>query len=317
VKAAGLTCALPLTWKGGSVSFTPEGQAPRPGAIYDANNRVITPGYFETMRTPMKRGRAFDERDGANAPLVAIVNQTMARQYWAGEDPIGRRLKVGGAISPMPWLTIVGVVQDVRQMGLDEPTRSEMYFPYWQAAWDWMVPRDLVIRTAGDPLQLANSARQAIASIDRNQPVSEIRTLDDLLDHEVAQRRVQATLLGAFAVLALVLACVGIYGVLSYLVAQRTQEIGVRLALGADARDIFRSVAGRGMALTGAGIAVGIVGALMLSRLIAGMLYGVAANDPLTLVGASVTFAVVALAACWIPARRAAKVDPMSALRYE
>jgi ABC-type antimicrobial peptide transport system permease subunit len=192
-----------------------------------------------------------------------------------------------------------------------------MSFPYWQAKDNWMVPQDLVLRTSGDPMSLSGAVRQAIWSIDRSQPVSDVQTLDDLLDHEVAQRRVQATLLGALAALALVLACVGIYGVLSYLVTRRTQEIGVRLALGADSWDILRSVARRGMALTGAGIVLGTVGALALSRLISGMLYGVSANDPVVYGGASLIFALVALAACLIPARRAAKIDPIAALRYE
>ncbi len=245
----------------------------------------------------------------------------MARQFWPDEDPIGKRFKLGDPGDKAPWFTIVGVNRDVRQMGLDQPVKAEMSFPYWQAKDNWMIPQDLVLRTSGDPVRLAGAVRQAIWSVDRNQPVSQpvsdVQTLDDLLDHEVAQRRLQATLLGALAALALTLACVGIYGVLSYLVTRRTQEIGVRLALGANGWDILRSVAQRGMALTGAGIALGTVGALALSRLISGMLYGISANDPLIYCGASSIFTLVALGACLIPARRAAKVDPISALRYE
>jgi putative ABC transport system permease protein len=276
---------------------------------------------METMRIAVTRGRMFEEHDGLKSPPVAIVNETMARQFWPDEDPIGKRFKLGEVSDKTPWFTIVGVNRDVRQMGLDQPVKAEMSFPYWQAKDNWMVPQDLVLRTSGDPMKLAGAVRQAIWSIDRNQPVSQpasdIQTLDDLLDHEVAQRRVQATLLGAVAALALVLACVGIYGVLSYLVTRRTQEIGVRLALGADSWDILRSVARRGMALTGVGIVLGTAGALALSRLISGMLYGVSSNDPLVYGGASLIFALVALAACLIPARRAARIDPISALRYE
>jgi putative ABC transport system permease protein len=321
VRNAGLTSVLPLTNYGGTNGFTVEGKTPRPELINDACNRVISPGYMETMRIALTRGRMFEERDGLQSPPVAIINETMARQFWPDENPIGKRFKLGEVGDKTPWFTIVGVNRDIRQMGLDQPVKAEMSFPYWQAKDNWMVPQDLVLRTSGDPTRLSGAVRQAIWSIDRNQPVSQpasdIQTLDDLLDHEVAQRRVQATLLGALAALALVLACVGIYGVLSYLVTRRTQEIGVRLALGADSWDILRSVARRGMALTGAGIVLGTVGALALSRLISGMLYGVSANDPVVYGGASLIFALVALAACLIPARRAAKIDPISALRYE
>jgi predicted permease len=321
VRNAGFTSVLPLTNKGGTNGFTVEGKPPRPGFINDACNRVISPGYMETMRIAITHGRMFEEHDGLQSPPVAIINETMARQFWPDEDPIGKRFKLGEVSDKTPWFTIVGVNRDVRQMGLDQPVKAEMSFPYWQAKDNWMVPQDLVLRMSGDPMKLAGAVRQAIWSIDRNQPVSQpasdIQTLDDLLDHEVAQRRVQATLLGALAALALVLACVGIYGVLSYLVTRRTQEIGVRLALGADGWDILRSVARRGMALTGAGIVLGTAGALALSRLISGMLYGVSASDPLVYGGASLIFALVALAACLIPARRAARIDPISALRYE
>ncbi len=317
VKAAGMTSALPLTWKGGSVSFTAEGQPPVGGLTYDANNRVVSPGYFEALRISMKRGRAFDERDGKNAPLVSVVNETMAKEYWPGVDPVGRRMKIGGPPSPFPWVTIVGIVHDTRNMGLNEPVRAEMYFPYAQSGENWMVPRDLAILTGGDPMSLAEAVRQAVWSIDKNQPVSKIQTLDDLLDGEVAQRRVQSALLGAFAALALILACVGIYGVLSYMVAQRRREIGVRLALGAGTRAIFRDVARQGMTLAAAGIGAGILAAWMLSRLIAGLLYGVSANDPRIYIGTSAVFALVALIACLAPARRAARTDPMEAIRCE
>jgi predicted permease len=318
VRNAGFTSVLPLTNYGGTNGFTVEGKPQRPGGfINDACNRVISPGYMETMRIALARGRMFEEHDGLQSPPVAIINETMARQFWPDEDPIGKRFKFGEAGDKTPWFTIVGVNRDVRQMGLDQPVKAEMSFPYWQAKDNWMVPQDLVVRTSGDPMRLAGAVRQAIWSIDRNQPVSKVQTLDDLLDHEVAQRRVQATLLGALAALALVLACVGIYGVLSYLVTRRTQEFGVRLALGADSWDILRSVARRGMALTGAGIVLGTAGALALSRLISGMLYGVSSSDPLVYGGAALIFALVALAACLIPARRAAKIDPISALRYE
>lgn len=285
--------------------------------MYDANNRVVSPGYFEALRISMKRGRAFEERDGKSAPMVAILNETMAKQFWPGVDPVGRRLKFGGLPSPFPWVRIIGIVHDTRNMGLNEPVRAEMYFPYGQSGENWMVPRDLAILTSGDPMKFAEAVRRAVWSIDKNQPVSKVQTLDEILDGEVTQRRIQSTLLGVFAALALILAWVGIYGVMSYLVARRTREIGVRLALGADARAIFRDVAREGMTLAGAGIAAGIAGALVLSRLIGGLLYGVSANEPRIYIGTLAVFALVALAACLSPARRAARTDPIEALRYE
>jgi ABC-type antimicrobial peptide transport system permease subunit len=192
-----------------------------------------------------------------------------------------------------------------------------MYFPYWQAKDNWMVPRDLAMLTSGDPLSLAGAVRQAVSSIDHDQPVSNVMTLDDLLDREVAHRRVQAILLGGLAALALILACVGIYGVLSFLVTQRTREIGVRVALGASASDVFRTVAGQGMMLAGVGIAAGLACALALSRLLDSLLFGVSAMDPLTYAAAIAVFVAVALLACYFPARRAARVDPMVTLRYQ
>ena len=317
VKVAGFTSALPLTWRGGTNSFTPEGMTLKRGVTYDANDRVVTPGYFEAMRIPLRRGRLFNENDGKDAPLVALINETMARKFWPNQDPIGKRLKVDGPDEKLPWARIVGVVGDVRQMNLNEPARQEMYFPYWQGQHNWMVPRDLVIRTSGDPQNLAGSVRHAVWSVDRDQPVSNVMTLDDLLDQEVAQRRVQAMLLAALAGLALVLACVGIYGVLSYLVTQRTQEIGVRVALGADAAHVFRTVAGQGMGLTAIGIGTGLVASLLLSRLLMSLLFGVNPTDLVTYLGSVAVFTAVALLACYIPARKAAKVDPMIALRYE
>ena len=317
VKVAGFTSALPLTWDGGTNSFTTEGMPADPTVSYDANNRVVTPGYFEAMRIPLRRGRLFDKGDGPNAAPVVLINETMARKFWPRQDPIGKRIKFGDPQDKTPWCRIVGVVGDVRQMRLNEPPRQEMYYPYWQAKDNWMAPRDLTIRTSGDPLRLAGAMRQAVWSIDRDQPISYVMTLDDLLDEEVSERRVQAALLGGLAGLALILACVGIYGVLSYLVTQRTREIGVRVALGADAADVFRTVAGQGMTLAGLGIAAGLAGALALSRLLGSLLFGVNATDPLTYLGAVAVFGAVALLACYFPARRAARVDPLVALRYE
>jgi len=313
VKGAGFTSALPLTWKGGSSGFTMENRVLPPGLVNDANNRVVTPGYFESMRIPIVKGRAFDERDGSKAPLVAMINETMAKRFWQNPNPVGLRFKFNDS----PWIQIVGIVGDVKQMGLNEPTRQEMYFPYWQGEHNWMVPRDLTIRTAGDPMALLGSVKQTIASIDQDQPISDIKTMDQWLDEEVASRQVQTTLLGGFAALALILACIGIYGVLAYIVTQRTQEIGLRVALGADSTNIFLDVARQGMGLTGIGIALGLTLSLVLSRLLQKLLFDVKPTDPMTYLAASAIFALVALLACYIPARRASRVDPLVALRYE
>ncbi len=314
VKAAGFTSALPLTWKGGTSSFTPEHIVLPKGLPNDANDRVVSPGYFEAMRIPIRKGRFFDEHDGSQAAPAVIINETMARKFWQNQDALGRRMRYhhDGA-----WFQIVGIVGDVRQMGLNEPPRQEMYFPYWQAEKNWMVPRDLAIRTAADPMALVASVKRTIASIDHDQPISDIKTMDQWLDEEVASRHVQTILLGGFAALALVLACIGIYGVLAYVVTQRTSEIGLRVALGADARSVFLAVARQGMSLAGIGIALGITASLALSSVLQSLLFDVKPTDPLTYLAASMVFALVALLACYIPARRAARVDPLVALRYE
>jgi predicted permease len=318
VQRAGITSALPLTWRGGTNGFTPEGMALDPRVTYDANNRVITPGYFETMKIPLVRGRFFDDGDGERTQPVAIINETMAKKFWGNQDPIGKRFKrAGPGDKAAPWMRIVGMVHDVRQMALDSAPRQEMYFPYWQSKDNWMWLRALVVRTSGEPMRLADAVRNVVWSIDRDQPVKNVMTLDDLLDQEVTNRRLQMLLLGALAALALILACVGIYGVLAYLVTQRTQEIGVRIALGAKSSDILQTIVGQGMRLAAMGIAAGLLASLALSRALQSFLYGVTAMDPLIYCGAIALFSTVALIACYIPAYRAAKVDAMVALRYE
>jgi putative ABC transport system permease protein len=317
VQSSGVTSALPLTWKGGTSGFRPEGVPIDPRLDYDANNRVVSSGYIQTMKIPLKRGRLFNDSDGRNAPLVALINETMARKYWPNQDPVGKRFATHPGGPEAQLVRIIGIVGDIRQMGLNEPPRQEMYFPMFQSANNWMVPRDLVIRTRGNPAMLADAVRQAVWSADRDQPVSNIMTLDDLLDEEVAQRRVQTLLLGGLSALALLLSCIGIYGVLSYLVAQRTREIGIRVALGAIRTDVFRAIAGQGLGLTAAGIAIGFAASLALTRLLGSLLFQVAGTDLVTYVSAASLFAAVAWVACLVPASRAARVDPMVALRDE
>jgi len=321
VEAAGYTTAVPLAWKGGMNGLILEGKQPNPGLAWNAMHRQATPDYFRAIGMTVKEGRAFTDADNETGMLVAVINETMARLYWPGESVVGKRFKIAGPSGNSethPWLTIVGVVADVRQMGADAPVKSEAYIPQRQAgSFPFHAPRDLVVRTSVEPLSLVSAVREAIREADPAQPVSNVRTMDELLGRETAQRRLGATLVLSFAALALLLAALGIYGVLAYFVTQHVPEIGVRLALGARPADILGLVLRRGMTLTLIGLALGLLAAYALTRLMAGLLFGVSATDPLTYAAVALVIAAVALAACLIPARRAMKIDPMEALRYE
>jgi putative ABC transport system permease protein len=318
VVSAGYSTSVPLLWKGGTSGFLPEGlKSPIPGMAYDANHREVSADYLKTMNIPLREGRYFDTSDNETSMPVVIINETMARQYWPGEKALGRRINIGDP-SDGQWMQIVGIVGDVRQMGLDEPVKAEMYMPYQQVTdWPFFSPRDLAIRASGDTANLVSSVRKIIREVDPDQPVSNVATMSEVLGVEAAQRRMGMIMLAAFAGLALLLASLGIYGVLAYFVTQHTNEIGVRIALGANRRNILALVLKKGMGLTLLGIAIGMAAAFALTRLMSSLLFGVKAFDPLTFVAVPLLLAVVALLACWIPARRATKVDPMIALRYE
>jgi predicted permease len=322
VSSAGFTSVLPFAWKSGMggflgmAGFQPE-RLVRPDIQYGALDRVVSPGYFEAIRIRLLRGRFFDDHDGSDAPSVAIINETMARKFWPNEDALGKRFRfnlVGGSFRSFQ---IVGIVNDVKEMGLDEPPKEEMYFPYWQARGNYMVPSVLVVHTRGAPTGLANAVREAVWSVDPDQPVSEIVTMDGVLDREVAQRRVQAVLLGGLAALAMTLACVGIYGVMAYLVTQQNHEIGIRVALGAHSRNILGLILGHGAKLTATGVSIGVAAALLVTRLMRSLFFGVNPFDPLTFATVALVLTFVAIAACYIPARRATRVDPIVALRFE
>ena len=319
VVAAGYTTSVPLLWKGGTSGFYPEGiKAPIPGMAYDSNHRQVSTDYLKAMNIPLRQGRYFDSRDNQQSLPVAIINETMARQYWPGENALGRRFKLGDPTDDVPWIQIVGIVGDIRQMGLDEPVKAEMYFPYQQQKGDlWYIPRELAIRTSGEPSNLAGSVRQIIRETDPDQPVSNVATMAEVLGEEAAQRRMGMIMLAGFAGLALLLASLGIYGVLAYFVTQHTSEIGVRQALGATPRNILFLVLKKGMGLTLAGIAIGLIASFGLTRLMKSLLFGVNASDPLTFVAVPVLLALVALVACLLPALRATRIDPLVALRYE
>ena len=318
VESAGVITFLPLSFNGMNFAFSVEGQ-PSPGdmklpfALY----RTVSPDYFRAMGIPLQRGRFFDAHDNADSQPVILVSRRLAEQFWANEDPVGKRLKIGSLDSPNPWLTVVGVVGNVRQAGLYGDVRMDLYSPYAQERRVFIAPRDLVVRTKGDATSVAAAVRQAVWSVDKDQPISHIRTMDQVFAAAISQERFQALLLGLFAALALVLACIGLYGVISYAVAQRTHEIGVRMALGARPRDVLGLVLRQGMSLTIVGLVLGIAIGSVATRVLSDLLYGVTARDPLTFVGVPILLLIVAFLACYIPARRATRIDPLVALRYE
>jgi putative ABC transport system permease protein len=315
VVSAGYTTAVPLSWKGGSNGVLIESRQAETGRKPNAIHRQISSGYFQTMGIGLRAGRYIDDRDGQQAIPVAIVNESLARE-WRGENPLGKRFKLG--VPNAPWVTVVGIVADVRQVGMDVPAKPEMYLPYRQiASHPWYSPRDLVIRTTGDPTDIVAAVRREIQAVDRDQPVSNVATMEELLVKETGSRRLGMILLSVFGALALLLASLGIYGVLSFFVAQQTREIGVRLALGAQLHDVLGLVLKKGMCWALLGVAMGLVAAFALSRLLASLLFGVSATDPITFAAIALILTTVALLACYLPARRATKVDPLVALRYE
>ncbi len=323
VEAVGAVTGLPLASVRGDWGVTIEGYTPPdPNRGAAADWQVASPAYFQALGIPLVRGRFFADGDREGAPGVALVNEAMARLYWPGADPVGRRLRLRSG-SDSVWRTVVGVVGDVRHRGLTEASRPEMYFPQAQAfvtAPDGEVrirSMALVLRVKGDPARLAAPVRQALAELDPGVAGSDLRTLDEVVTRSIAAPRFTTTLLALFAGLALLLAAVGIYGVILVAVVQRAPELGIRVALGARAADVLRLVLGEGMRPVAAGLAAGVVAALALSRLLRGLLYAVPPTDLLTYLGVTTLLALVALLACWLPARRAARTDPMTALRAE
>jgi putative ABC transport system permease protein len=313
VVAVGSTTRPALTGYAWTSDATIEGRAPE-DYVREVRHKEITPDYFRAMGLPLVGGRLFTEADNDRGQPVVIVNAALARRYFPGEDPVGRRLKFTKPNEERPWQTIIGVVGDERQDSLRAEVRPEIYQSHLQRAQREMA---LVVRAARDPQALVGAVRGQIRALDRGLPVDDIKTMREVISESLARERFITLLLAAFAALALLLAAVGIYGVMSYAVTQRTHEIGIRMALGARSRDILRQVVGRGMALALAGVMAGLVGAFALMRLMTALLFGVSAGDPLTLAGVAALLLGIALLACLVPARRAVKVDPMAALRYE
>jgi putative ABC transport system permease protein len=311
VQSASAVLGVPLSGSSANFGFSIEGRpTPPPGEEYRAGFQSVGRNYFKTMGISLTGGRDFTERDDADAPPVTIINETLARRYWPNEDPIGRRV----SFDDEEWVEIIGVVRDVRHNGLDSEPRAEAYMPYQQAPLRFMT---LVVKTQSEPLELAGAVRSQVIAVDGNLPVYRVMSLEQIVSESVAQPRFNMVLLGTFSLLALALAAIGIYGVMSYAVSQRTHEIGIRIAMGARAGDVLEMVVRQGMGLTVAGLGVGLVAAWALTRVLSSFLFGVTPTDPWTFVGVSLVLAVVAFLATYLPARRATRVDPLNALRYE
>jgi putative ABC transport system permease protein len=310
VAAVGATSHLPLTGYNMGAQLRVEGRQPREGENSpSAPVARVNPDYFRTMGIALRAGRLINDSDTQDAPSVALLSETLARRLFPGEDPLGKRLSVAGL-----GATIIGVVSDIRYTGLDGEIEQAVYLSYRQLPRSGMA---LVLRGAVEPSSLAPALRNAVREIDPALPVYDVMTMNERLSNSVAARRFNLLLLGGFAALALLLAGVGVYGVISYVVTQRTHEIGVRLALGAQNADVIRLFIKRGMAVVLLGVGLGLLGAFALTRVMKSLLFEVGANDPLTFAGVVLLLSLVALAACYLPARRAARIDPLASLRHE
>jgi len=315
VVAADVSNVTPLSGESASTRFIIENRLPSsPADVLSVPWRVLGPDYFRAMKIPLLQGRHFTAADTSDAPGVVIINEALARQFWPNENPVGRRIRRGGLDSQRPWSTVVGVVGTVQTQGLDKPPIPELFIPHAQFA---LPPMTLVARTADDPLKLVSALRAQILAVDRNTLITNVRTMEEWLSRSVAARRFYMQLLVIFAMLALLLAGVGIYGVMNYAVAQRTHELGIRMALGANTGNVMRLVMRQGMGMTFVGVVIGLGAAFLLTRSMKGMLFVVGPADPLTFALIAALLAAVALLACYIPARRATKVDPLVALRDE
>jgi putative ABC transport system permease protein len=316
VKSAAMTSNLPLYRQGNSISVNIEGRpAPPPGQELIVVTRTITPAYLDTMSIPLLSGRQLNDQDTRTTQRVTLVSETMARRFWPNEDPVGKRIAVGRIRRPEDWVQVIGVVKDVRQFELTAEPKPQMYLTYRQ--FGFFAPEDLVVKTDVDAASMAAAVRNAVWEIDKDQPVSNIRTMEEILLDSIARQRFSMLLLAIFAAVALTLAAVGIYGVMSYSVAQRTHEIGIRMALGAQTGAVLKLAVGYGLKLVIAGVALGLIAAFALTRVMTTLLYGVTATDPATFTLISLLLICVAALASYIPARRATKVDPIIALRYE
>jgi predicted permease len=286
--------------------------APPPGEQPTAAYRVVQPDYFRTMKIPVLRGRDFNDHDGADATPVAIINEELAKRHWPGQDAVGRRLRM-----TEKWMTVVGVIRDVKQADWIGKPNDEIYLPHAQADAKSFSYMTVVLRAFGDPLSLAKAVEDEVHALDKDVPIARLQTMDQVIGDTLWRGRLAMTLLGLFAAVAVVLACLGIYGAISYSVAQRTGEIGIRMAMGAQSREVLAMVLRQGLTVVGIGIAIGLAGSWVLTRTLTGLLYGVRATDPVTFVAVPALLVALSAVACAVPALRAARVDPLTALRYE
>ena len=315
VKAAGTTSVLPLSDNFDGRGLAVEDHPTPRGEEITVDLYVTTPRYLQAMEIPLLKGRPITEQDTKDSPGIALINKTMAGQLWPNSDPVGKRIKFPGSDKrPQPWRTIVGIVADVSQYALDKKAPMQIYLPHTQFPTSF---NSIVVKTESDPTALIGPIRREILALDKDQAVFNVTTLEQLMGNSIVIRKFFMVLLLVFAALALILAAVGIYGVMSYVASQRTYEIGIRMALGAQTRDVLKLIIGNGMTLALIGVTVGLAAAFALTRLMAGLLFGVTATDTMTFISVSVGLIFVALLACYIPARRATKVDPLVALRYE
>lgn len=318
VQSAGVSMSLPPNLLALQNPFrTPAEPIVSGKELHAAEEMTVSPGYFRTLGVPLMAGRFFVDADRARSDQILIINQTLARQYFPNQDPVGQRLQTGDADERSPWETIVGVVGDVKYQGLDAKPEPTIYVPYFQKGWtSWSREMFLVIRSTTSEA-LVPTVRETVWSMDKQLPIASVRTMDALLADSIGRPRFRTALLGLFAALSLILAAAGIYGVISYSVLQRTPEFGIRMALGADLNDVLRLVLARGAKLAFLGVAIGAPAAFVLARFMSSLLFGIAPADPLTYAGVTGLLLLVAISACYIPARRASRVDPLVALRYE
>jgi putative ABC transport system permease protein len=311
VESAATVNILPL--KGTrTISIGVEGQPdPPPGHEVMVSQRIVSPAYFSAMAIPLRQGRVFTDHDTARSSPVVIISQSLARKLWGQENAVGQRVTTSAKAPPSE---IVGVVDDVKEAGVEDATNPEVYLPYQQQPWPVFT---LVLRSSGDPKNLAGIIQRDVAAIDKDQPIGKSAPMEEVLADKFSQRRLNVLLLGVFGGVALLLALVGIYGVISYTVTQRTHELGLRMALGAQPRDILKLIVGQGMSLALIGIGIGLVGAFILSRYLTSMVYKISVTDPVTFVGSALLLVLAAFIACYLPARKALKVYPMDALRHD
>jgi putative ABC transport system permease protein len=316
LRDSALAAPLPMDRQGeATFAFSIVGDPPLPpGKSPTADYATVSPDYFRMMRIPLLRGRFFSDQDSPSSPKVAIISETLVRRYFPNQDPLGRQMRFGFPPNSNVSREIVGIVGDVRDVALSRKPGPMMYVPFAQAP---LYGGEVVVRSSLSASSVAVDIRQAVRSIDKNLPVTDIESLNDALGQSISQERFRTFLLGSFSAIALVLAAVGIFGVISYSASQRTHEIGIRIALGAGRRDVLRLILGQGTKLALSGLGIGVVAAFLLTRLMSSLLYSVSPTDPVTFASVTIILLSVALTACYIPARRAMRVDPMVALRHE